>query len=488
MRALFILLLICIYSALPAQSLISGIVSDESGMPLPFVNIGIRQKNMGTVSGIDGRFSLSIPQQLDNDTLTFSTVGFAELDVPIKTILSKKQQVFTLRAKQVQLNTVTVSAEKLVEKKIGIKRYNPVVHFRDGSTNSDDIFEIAQLMRLGNSLSKITSVNLYINQTAAESATFRINFYSFHNEKPGARLVEKSILQTLAVREGWLSFDLKAHNIYLKGNVVVGIEFIPAPDRKNKPIQYEIKLGGSTQSFVRNSSQGSWNIPPHHYRLYVTALTDKSNAAAADDEENELPPSFRMFSQAVKDTFSIFVKTPQNYQKSKKYPVLYLADANAYMDIVGNAMNERSSQAILVGIGYSNFLMMDSLRNRDYTFPVAPPQDSFPVSGGADKFLTFLETELIPHIDKATAPIRATAHWRAIRWAVISRCTLWRKTHCAIPIHSKTMWRQALRWNTGRAICKINSEKYQILPLRAGNYCSALAPWKLKKIKPTELY
>ena len=43
---------------------------------------------------------------------------------------------------------------------------------------------------------------------------------------------------------------------------------------------------------------------------------------------------------------------------------------------------------------------MDSLRQRDYTFPEALAADSFPLSGGAEKFLSFIVKELIPYIDK----------------------------------------------------------------------------------------
>ena len=61
---------------------------------------------------------------------------------------------------------------------------------------------------------------------------------------------------------------------------------------------------------------------------------------------------------------------------------------------------QRQKDVILVGIGYKNAFLTDSLRNRDYTFPQAAVQDSFPVSGGANLFLAFIKTELIPFIHK----------------------------------------------------------------------------------------
>jgi predicted alpha/beta superfamily hydrolase len=56
---------------------------------------------------------------------------------------------------------------------------------------------------------------------------------------------------------------------------------------------------------------------------------------------------------------------------------------------------------ILVGIGYKDFSALDSLRrNRDDTCPTAIPEYEMSVSGGAHKFLSFINNELVPKIDK----------------------------------------------------------------------------------------
>ncbi|MCW3085852.1 MAG: putative alpha/beta superfamily hydrolase [Bacteroidetes bacterium] len=406
------ILILLLIVALPSigQITFSGTVKDLiTNEPLSFVNIGIKHKNIGTNSLGDGTFSISIPQQNENDTLTFSMIGYSELNLPIKSFQSSKQKIILLNPKATQLTEVSVSTKRLVEKKIGIVKYNPTLHITDGSTNQNDIFEIAQLIKLESTLSKITSVNLYINESNKDSATFRINFYAFDGERPTEKIIEKSIIQTHEIKEGWLKFDMTPYNVYLKGNVVVSIEFIPTK-KKQTPIYYEVKIGGSSKSFVRTSSLGEWSVPPHHYRLYVTALGEadgKKNKAESALEENETAATARLFSEFVKDSFSIFVSLPRSYNKNTntKFSTAYILDANVYYDIIGNSIkslnkNKLLPEMILVGIGYKDFFTMDSLRNRDYTFPKALAVDSFPISGGADKFLSFIEKELIPYIDK----------------------------------------------------------------------------------------
>lgn len=396
---LFLLFIFGICSSTIGQTTLTGVVLDvENQAVLPFVNIGIKHKNIGTTSSLEGKFSIQIPQQNENDTLTFSMVGYDELNLPIQTIIGNNLKTFQLKGKVTELNTVTVVGKKLVEKKNGISNNTGIIHFTDASTNQDDIFEIAQLIKLDTLLSKITSVNLHINEARIDSGTFRINFYGFDGIRPTERISEKIIIQTHPINEGWLKFDLTQHNVYFKGNVIVAIEFIPT-EKKSNPIYYELKLGGSSKSFVRTSSQGEWAIPPHHYQLFITALVSEKKKQM-DDEEKETVPTKILFSERVKDSFSIFISLPKDYgKKQQTLPVIYLLDANVYFDIVANTMAENKTNAILVGIGYSDFIKMDSLRERDYTFPKASSQDSLPISGGADKFLAFIKEELIPYVD-----------------------------------------------------------------------------------------
>lgn len=364
---------------------------------LSFVNIGIKHKNIGTSSLKDGKFSIQIPSQHDQDTLLFSLVGYFELYIPISSLIGNKQNKIELKIKTSQLGAVMFSSGKLTEQKFGISGTGGIAHFTDGSTNQDDIFEIAQLIHLDTTPTKITSLNLIISEARKDSGIFRINFYALEDNRPGKRLVEKSIVQTHAIQEGRLKFDLTEYNLYLKGDFIVAIEFIPN-GKKTEQIFYEIKIGGSSKSFVRASSQGEWSTPPHHYRLFITALVP-ANKKSDQASEEETTPTTTLFSKFVRDSFSVFVYTPKKY-KNHKLPVIYLLDANLYFDMVANKMKDDQTNAILVGIGYHDFLTMDSLRQRDYTFPEADPRDSFPVSGGAALYNKFIQEELIPYIDK----------------------------------------------------------------------------------------
>lgn len=392
-----------------SQTQIAGNVIDaKEEYPLAYVNIGIKNKNIGTVSKGDGSFTIHIPSEYQSDTLTFSMVGYDESNLFIGNLVADKNVTIKLNEKSIQLEEVVIAGEKRVEKKYGIKRRG-AIHFTDGIFKKDDSFEIGQVIRLGNSLTQITSLNLHLNSSRPDSANFRINFYRYDLDEniPKERIIEKSILQRHPVNEGWLTFDLSDDNILIKGDVLLSLEFIPETETDVKQIFYEVKIGGSSKSFFRKSSLGKWTRPPHHYCLYATAITDKNSPDEVDDEE--IPPTFTLKSDFSDEAFSLFVRLPRNYTQNnaQTYPVIYLLDGNAYFDAVANSVDSYikkkkiSVDPIVVGIGYENAYVMDSLRSRDYTFPKALPADSFKTSGRGDKFYSFIKKKIVTYIDSA---------------------------------------------------------------------------------------
>jgi len=78
-KLLFFLVVVLCTSTLLAQRVITGKVIDEQGNPLPNVSILIKGSSMGTVSKLDGTYSLTVPT--DARALVFSSVDKAPLEV-----------------------------------------------------------------------------------------------------------------------------------------------------------------------------------------------------------------------------------------------------------------------------------------------------------------------------------------------------------------------------------------------------------------------
>jgi predicted alpha/beta superfamily hydrolase len=137
----------------------------------------------------------------------------------------------------------------------------------------------------------------------------------------------------------------------------------------------------------------------------VTAITDRD--APEEVDEAETLPAITLKSDFSQEPFSLFVRLPKSYPKdnTRTYPVIYLLDGNAYFDAIANFTDtfvkkkKDFDDPIIVGIGYDNAYVMDSLRNRDYTYPLAIAADSFKISGQGDRFYEFIKSRVIPTID-----------------------------------------------------------------------------------------
>lgn len=111
----------------------------------------------------------------------------------------------------------------------------------------------------------------------------------------------------------------------------------------------------------------------------------------------------RLTSQIVKgQEYELDILLPGGYKNSgKKYPVLYLMDSQWDFPLAKSLYGQHYfdgfiPEMIIVGITWGGTNPNpDSLRARDYT---PTNEKRLPQSGGADKFLSFIQTELFPFV------------------------------------------------------------------------------------------
>lgn len=314
-----------------AQQVVRGVVVDaDTKQPLPTVTVRLQRVRLGTSSDNKGTFSVSVPASQQQDTLLLSRLGYISQAVPLASVLSGQLLRLSLRKQPTALNAVAVTGRGWREQKVGITSAKALVHFTDGTMPAGQPFEIAQLMRVGTGGAVVTSANLYLAADTPDSLTLALRFYRFEEGRPTTLLVEQPIMQRVAIRQGWLHLDLTRYNLYLPQDFVLGLTF--QPDRTTGPaVPYEIKIGGSAKSFARPAGQADWRVPPHHYRLYVTARMPAQRVPAMGTKNGETPASAFLYSKAVQDSFALFVRLPRGYARSAKrrYPVVVLLMATS---------------------------------------------------------------------------------------------------------------------------------------------------------------
>jgi pimeloyl-ACP methyl ester carboxylesterase len=135
---------------------------------------------------------------------------------------------------------------------------------------------------------------------------------------------------------------------------------------------------------------------------FLTLLA-ASGWLVAEDRSEPAPPQpvaigfeTSLHSEVLDEERPILVSLPRGYERSSGgYPVIYLLDGQANFHhttatVELLARSGRIPESIVIGIA-------STIRPRDFT-AIAAGQG--PPSGGAGRFLAFLETELIPHIEQ----------------------------------------------------------------------------------------
>lgn len=121
---------------------------------------------------------------------------------------------------------------------------------------------------------------------------------------------------------------------------------------------------------------------------------------AISEENFSIGKKIVLHSSVLNEDRTLNIALPLNFDKAKKYPVLYVLDGSAnedFLHIVGLCqffnLQFKMPDFIIVGIGNVD-------RKRDFTFytNLEELQKNFPTTGHSEKFISFIETELQPFI------------------------------------------------------------------------------------------
>src|SRR5690606_24086176 len=117
-RGLILLLFVC--TSAFSQETVSGIVTDSlNNEPLAFVNIGIPQTGIGSVSDVEGGFILKLPQQVrDTDSVVFSFIGYDSRKKSVADLRQGKVEIGMTASEDI-LEEVVLEMKELKEKKLG---------------------------------------------------------------------------------------------------------------------------------------------------------------------------------------------------------------------------------------------------------------------------------------------------------------------------------------------------------------------------------
>jgi predicted alpha/beta superfamily hydrolase len=142
---------------------------------------------------------------------------------------------------------------------------------------------------------------------------------------------------------------------------------------------------------------------PYILLVFVIGVLSVSSVSHAEPFTLPRTNTVLLKDKQTENEYPITIKLPRSYQKQnqKRYPVIYLLDANYSLPIASGAsrfmMNSGAiEEVIIVAVGYQNGVSGLNSRIYDYT----PFEDSSwqRKTGGASQYLNYLKHTVVPYI------------------------------------------------------------------------------------------
>jgi hypothetical protein len=267
-----------IENELDVYQLKGRVVDANTKNPIPYTNIGIKNRGIGTASREDGFFNLSVENLYKSEDVIFSALGYSEERYSVLELFEKSGQIIDLNEKSEQLEEVIVTANKSKIEKVGnstLGLFSSGAYIGGGSPGAT----LATIIQVPSDNSKLQKVYVHIRDNDLKKK-FKLRLRILEtgiNNQPEKDILNKSVIVSSCVEKGWLEFDLNDMNLFFENNIYVGIEWIEELNERlsMKDAFPRISYSSSkkVQSYARTTSLNSWNpiaIKPNIYTEFIT--------------------------------------------------------------------------------------------------------------------------------------------------------------------------------------------------------------------------
>ena len=210
-RLLVLLLLISV----TVMAQVKGIVVDESGKPIPYVNIWVENENNSTNSEENGEFTINCQP---NKNLIFSALGYEK-----KTVIAAESGKVILKINAFELSEVVIAKRfETRQIEIGKVKIESYQAFENGPRIDAKFFPYDPKYKKTKYIKQVA----IITDSQLESSSFKIHFYGVNPDgSPGEELLKKDYLVSVKKGVKKCYFNVVDFNLRMpKNGIFVGFE------------------------------------------------------------------------------------------------------------------------------------------------------------------------------------------------------------------------------------------------------------------------
>ncbi len=264
MKVIYLLIIYFMNYSLAFSQTYSGKLFDkQSEKPIPYANIGIANKNIGTVSNADGVFNLELNSIENNDSLFISCIGYERKSYLVSNFKgffrSKDQIIIELQPKIYEMSEVVV-------RPMGTKLYT-LGNFCEPDSPYGNAFyskklgtEMSVKIELpeDKEIAHLQNFRFGVGKFTFDKFRVRLNVYNLANGVPAENILTEQIFVDIT-SDGTYVIDLKKYKIITHGDFFISLEYFTVPDREEGELIFcSVQQEDERNGYYRLTSYGSW--------------------------------------------------------------------------------------------------------------------------------------------------------------------------------------------------------------------------------------
>jgi len=233
------------------------IVDAETQQALQYVNVGVIDNGIGTVSNANGDFELEVTEVLFKEIIRISSIGYETLNGTVGDYVSKlkKNPTVYLKTEFSTLEEVVLTNKPKKRQRIGNKYVFGLVTLVQGSPQLGN--EIGSVIKVKNKITYLEKFSAGISVNSYGKVKFRLKIYNLKKGRPNTSILKENIIIETNIKKGKLSIDLKPYHLVMEEDFFVSLELIDTLENKKGSFIYSAGFLG-TNCYYRDASQDLW--------------------------------------------------------------------------------------------------------------------------------------------------------------------------------------------------------------------------------------
>lgn len=273
----FIVFVLSAFNYFAAAQIITGTITNTiTQQPIPFVNIGLSSRGIGTVANEQGQYKLLHDVALGTDTVKISSIGFQPRVMQLSELQLNPQ--IALNPASTNLTEVYVSApnNQLHTHTLGLaKNFNNVLlHMHSNQLGT----ELGTIIHLRRHPSMVQSLHIGIAKNDVGPVTFRLNLYRLdETSRPtNEKLLQRNVLLVASPQRGILTADITMDHLLLGEDFLLAVEWVKGSDGDIPDLQKRLSFNGGLALgsilYTRRTSQAAWEKMSYTSNLPLMGL------------------------------------------------------------------------------------------------------------------------------------------------------------------------------------------------------------------------